>query len=90
MISSLQLVPQHEFTTKKVGENDFGVQDVMRDGFRVIKSEFNQHPLEQRLEKWSDTQQTLKYTMLRNTFGMGVPVMLQMEDYLLSQVFCID
>jgi hypothetical protein len=51
MISSLQMVPQHEISVQRVGDNEFGVQDVMRDGFKVVKSEFNKHPLQDRLQK---------------------------------------
>ncbi|CAO1617490.1 unnamed protein product [Parajaminaea phylloscopi] len=54
-----------------------GVHDAMRHGARNLAFETSsaeKHPLQARLESWDQTRDTLKLTLQRNMYGMGVPV----------------
>ncbi|KAJ3079757.1 hypothetical protein HK102_003531 [Quaeritorhiza haematococci] len=66
---------------------EFGVHDTLREGFRTVRSEvIRGHPLEAHLEQYEDTQTRLKYSMYRQTHGIHLPIRLQMERALVSQV----
>ncbi|KAJ8323735.1 hypothetical protein QVD99_007102 [Batrachochytrium dendrobatidis] len=43
------------------------------------------HPLESHLEQWDQTQEQLKTTVLRNTFGIHMPLRLKMEQALIKE-----
>ncbi|KAJ3255981.1 Pre-mRNA-splicing factor [Boothiomyces macroporosus] len=71
----------------QVGGSEYGVHDTFRNGFRGITNEItNKHPLETRLAMWQETQQELKYEMLRQTQGIHAPIRLKMEKMLVGNV----
>ncbi|KAF9956429.1 hypothetical protein BGZ65_002737 [Modicella reniformis] len=52
----------------------------MRYGMRQIANEVTaKHPLEHRLAEWENTQEELKMSLARNTFGMHAPIKMAME-----------
>lgn len=67
-----------------------GVHDTMRYGPRSLAEEASaasvQHPLQQRLERWEETRDTLKLTMQRNMFGMAAPIRTLMERRIVEHV----
>ncbi|RKO90801.1 proteasome maturation factor UMP1, partial [Blyttiomyces helicus] len=66
---------------------EFGVHDTLRHGLRSVRSEVvPSHPLEKVLDQWDDTQEQLRYSMHRRAFGSHLPIRLQMEKALVSQV----
>ncbi|KAG0268036.1 hypothetical protein DFQ27_007665 [Actinomortierella ambigua] len=66
--------------------NSYGLHDTMRFGIRQISTEVStRHPLEHRLDQWESTQEELKLTMARNTYGMHMPIKLTMERELVTK-----
>ncbi|ORX57315.1 proteasome maturation factor UMP1 [Piromyces finnis] len=91
-MNSYRIVPKanEKTVTKSVSDTlnkEYGVHDTFRYGPRKLVDEvLPAHPLQARLENWDATQDRLQMTMLRNTFGMHVPIRLQMEKAIVSQV----
>ncbi|EGF77787.1 hypothetical protein BATDEDRAFT_91476 [Batrachochytrium dendrobatidis JAM81] len=86
---SLRLVPASlpNKPPQSLGENtEFGTHDTFRHGFNVMRANITQgHPLESHLEQWDQTQEQLKTTVLRNTFGIHMPLRLKMEQALIKE-----
>jgi proteasome maturation protein len=91
-MDSYRIVPKanEKTVTKSVTDtlnSEYGVHDTFRYGPRRIVDEvLPAHPLQTRLEHWDETQNKLHMTMLRNTYGMHVPIRLQMEKAIVSQL----
>lgn len=45
-----------------------------------------QHPMQNRLDKWDETRDNLALTMQRNLYGLGAPVRTLMERRVVEQV----
>ena len=45
-----------------------------------------QHPMQNRLEKWDETRDNLTLTMQRNMYGLGAPIRTLMERRVVEQV----
>lgn len=59
-----------------------GVHDALRHGSRNLAHETSsasKQPLQARLEHWEQTRDTLKLTLQRNMYGMGVPIKTAFE-----------
>lgn len=85
----------HPTTYSHLGPNSTGapsapgVKDILRDGLGPAVTSLNDtsissppesnHPLEHRLRKWEETQETLKMESLRRTFGLAEPLRREME-----------
>ncbi|KAK0547001.1 hypothetical protein OC846_005030 [Tilletia horrida] len=65
-----------------------GVHDSFRHGgprsLAYEHSSAAQHPIQNRLEKWDETRDNFKLTVMRNTFGIGAPMRVLMERELVS------
>ncbi|KAJ3158295.1 hypothetical protein HDU86_003004 [Geranomyces michiganensis] len=88
---SLRLIPGTQpsrATVAVVGrDTEYGVHDAMREGIRSVASEvIARHPVENIESQWKQTQEQLRMTMHRQTFGLHAPLRLQMEKALVSQV----
>jgi proteasome maturation protein len=58
----------------------FGLHDTLLHGPRSLATEIsNENPLKKRLESWEETQDNLKLTLHRNTYGLHAPMRLLME-----------
>ena len=93
---SLEVVPPALDTSRGVdvrrtAHPETGVHDAMRHGPRSMHAETSAasfHPVQNRLEKWDETQRNWKLAVQRNTFGLGMPVRTMMERKLVAQVRC--
>lgn len=69
-----------------------GIHDAMRHGARNLAFEISsadRHQLQVRLDTWEETKDTLKLTLQRNMYGMGVPVRSTFERKAVAWVsFC--
>ncbi|KAI8592147.1 proteasome maturation factor UMP1-domain-containing protein [Geranomyces variabilis] len=88
---SLRLIPATQpsrATVAVVGrDTEYGVHDSMREGIRSVASEvIARHPVENIESQWKQTQEQLRMTMHRQTFGLHAPLRLQMEKALVNQV----
>ncbi|KAH6568203.1 hypothetical protein BASA50_007336 [Batrachochytrium salamandrivorans] len=86
---SLRIVPASlpNQAPRNMGSNsEFGTHDTFRHGFNTMRTNITKgHPLESHLEQWDHTQEQLKSTVLRNAFGIHMPLRLQMEQALIKQ-----
>ncbi|KAH8917059.1 proteasome maturation factor UMP1 [Atractiella rhizophila] len=65
--------------------NELGLHDTLRYGPRSLLTEISgKHPLQGRIEKWEETQDNLKLTMMRDLYGIHAPVRLLMERKMAS------
>jgi len=91
-MDSYRIVPKanEKTVSKSVADTlnkEYGVHDTFRYGPRRLVDEvLPAHPLQARLENWDETQNKLHMTMLRNSYGMHVPIRLQMEKAIVSQI----
>ncbi|KAG4104542.1 proteasome maturation factor UMP1-domain-containing protein [Neocallimastix lanati (nom. inval.)] len=91
-MESYRIVPKanEKTVTKSVADtlnNEYGVHDTFRYGPRRLVDEvLPAHPLQTRLEHWDETQNRLQMTMFRNSYGAHVPIRLQMEKAIVSQL----
>ncbi|KAL1413167.1 hypothetical protein Q8F55_000916 [Vanrija albida] len=73
---------QYAVSTKATNHSQTGTHDAFRFGPSSAAQTVaagNASPLQARLEKWSETQQQLRSTVQRNTFGLSVPLRKAME-----------
>lgn len=81
----MRLVPSSQqegsnSTSLKQTSNELGLHDALRHGQRSLATEFNStNPLQNRLQKWEETQDNLKLNLQRNLYGMHLPVRQLME-----------
>ncbi|KAF8588463.1 hypothetical protein K439DRAFT_634879 [Ramaria rubella] len=77
MNPSLRLVPADGGPSKasvKDTSNELGLHDTLRNGPRSLAHEVKGGSvLQQRLEKWEETQDNLKLTLQRNLYGLHMP-----------------
>ncbi|CAD6574402.1 MAG: hypothetical protein CYPHOPRED_005414 [Cyphobasidiales sp. Tagirdzhanova-0007] len=67
--------------------NAQGLHDTLTYGPRSVAAEVApKHPLEQRLSQWTETQDTLKFTLQRQLYGVHMPVRQLMERSIVGQV----
>ncbi|ORX64040.1 proteasome maturation factor UMP1 [Anaeromyces robustus] len=91
-MDSYRIVPKanEKSVTKSIAETsnkEYGVHDTFRYGPRRLVDEvLPPHPLQARLENWDETQNKLHMSMLRNSYGIHVPIRLQMEKAIVSQI----
>jgi len=65
--------------------NTHGVHDYVRHGPRSLKDEVTAvHPLEPRLKNWAKTRQAQQDKVLMDSFGMYMPIRLNMERSLVT------
>jgi len=92
---SLRVVPPtassskeaHVVSTKATAHPLTGTHDTFRYGLPGAAQSVavgNVSPLQARLEKWASTQQELRQTIERNTFGLAVPLRQAMEQKIVS------
>lgn len=92
MDGSHRLVPSGHSTSKSSASiastaNSVGLHDTLRYGPKTIAEDVRTigSGLKQRLENWEETQDALKLTIQRNTYGMHAPMRLLMERKLVAQ-----
>ncbi|KAJ3019924.1 hypothetical protein HKX48_001568 [Thoreauomyces humboldtii] len=89
---SMRLLPTRQSsTTNSIAEagrgTEYGVHDTLRQGLKSIRGEVvARHPVDEIDSQWKQTQEQLKMTMQRQTFGLHAPLRLQMEKVLINQV----
>ncbi|KAI9292379.1 proteasome maturation factor UMP1 [Neoconidiobolus thromboides FSU 785] len=67
--------------------NEFGVHDTLRFGMRSIANELvSNHPLEQRLAQWGETEMNMKNQLHRKVYGLHAPLRTLMERDILSKL----
>ncbi|KAJ3864583.1 MAG: proteasome maturation factor UMP1-domain-containing protein, partial [Lentinula lateritia] len=84
---SLRIVPASVPKTASVAEtsNSLGLHDTLQYGPRTIATEMKtEGSLKDRLYNWEETQDNLKLTMMRNTYGLHAPMRLLMERRIVS------
>jgi len=64
--------------------NELGLHDALRHGPRSLATEVKGNAVQQRLERWEETQDQLKLSMQRNMFGLHMPVRQLMERKIVS------
>jgi len=83
MDPSLRIVPSAAPKSASVNNtaNSFGLHDTLQYGPRSIAAEVTNttNGLQNRLENWSETQDNLRLTLQRQTFGLHMPMRLLME-----------
>ncbi|WWC62784.1 uncharacterized protein I303_105381 [Kwoniella dejecticola CBS 10117] len=93
---SLRLVPAaaqsssdaHIVSAQATAHPVTGTHDTFRHGLKSAAQTIapgNVHPLQTRLEKWSQTQQQLEQNMQSSTYGLAVPLRKAMEIKLVSE-----
>ncbi|WFD30828.1 hypothetical protein MSPP1_001852 [Malassezia sp. CBS 17886] len=64
-----------------------GVHDTFRHGLRSLRAETSldaQHPVQNRLERWDESQRSWKLQVQRDMFGVGMPLRTVMERRFVS------
>ncbi|KAF4623283.1 hypothetical protein D9613_002022 [Agrocybe pediades] len=82
MESSLRIVPARSQKSATVQDtaNSLGLHDTLKYGPRNLATEVQSSGgIKSRLENWEATQDNLKLTLERNTFGMHAPMRRLME-----------
>ncbi|PVF94550.1 hypothetical protein CPB86DRAFT_788943 [Serendipita vermifera] len=88
MSNSLRIVPTNDNSkaTLKDTANQHGVHDTLRYGPKTLATQHNApSALQNRLEKWEQTQDELKLNLYRNVYGLHAPVRLLMERKAVAQ-----
>ncbi|THH19183.1 hypothetical protein EUX98_g8826 [Antrodiella citrinella] len=83
MDPSLRLVPAAGPKTASLQDTSshFGLHDSLRYGPRSIAAEVQTtSTIKDRLQGWEETQDNLKLTMLRNTYGLHAPVIILVQN----------
>ncbi|KAI9512292.1 proteasome maturation factor UMP1 [Russula earlei] len=84
---SLRIVPAKAPVKASISDtaNSLGLHDTLKYGPRSLADEIKStNPLQERLEKWDDTQRNLKLTMHRNIYGLHAPIRQLMERKVVS------
>jgi len=90
MQQSLRVVPSSSpvptsLVSVKSTAGELSVHDALRHGPRSLATEVNElNPLQQRLDKWEETQDVLKLNLQRNLYGLHLPVRQLMERKIVS------
>ncbi|KAJ3724302.1 proteasome maturation factor UMP1-domain-containing protein [Lentinula guzmanii] len=87
MDPSFRIVPASAPKSASVAQtsNSLGLHDTLRYGPRMIATEVKtEGDLKDRLQNWEETQDNLKLTMMRNTYGLHAPMRLLMERNIVS------
>ncbi|TFY73053.1 hypothetical protein EWM64_g10959 [Hericium alpestre] len=89
MEPSYKIIPADSAKTVSVKDtaNSFGLHDTLQYGPRSLGAEISSTSrLRNRLEKWDETQDNFKLTMLNDTMGLAMPMKLLMERKIVSQI----
>ncbi|KAF9535768.1 proteasome maturation factor UMP1 [Crepidotus variabilis] len=87
MEPSYRIVPSSSPKSASIKDtaNSLGLHDSLQYGPRSLAAETKSgNGLKERLENWEATQDNLKLTLERNTFGMHVPLRKLMERKIVS------
>ncbi|GAA6043505.1 hypothetical protein JCM8097_002246 [Rhodosporidiobolus ruineniae] len=89
-MTSLALVPSSQPTSSSLSTadtaNSHGLHDSLTHGLRSLAADVApKHPLDNRLQQWDTTRETLSMTLHRNLYGLHAPVRLMMERQLVQQ-----
>lgn len=86
----LQSLIPHNNNSKfsKINEKgQFGIQDVMNDGFQCVKSSLDSaHPLERCEKEYHSHQQQINYTILKSVQGLHAPLRLKFENKMAAKI----
>ncbi|KAF9792269.1 proteasome maturation factor UMP1 [Thelephora terrestris] len=87
MESSLRIVPaQGPKTTKSETTNSLGLHDTLQYGPRSMVNEFKSHSaIKDRLENWEETRDNTKLTLMRNLYGVSLPLQIMMERKIVAK-----
>ncbi|GAA5795329.1 proteasome maturation factor UMP1-domain-containing protein [Helicostylum pulchrum] len=78
--------PENVMSTLNTTHPELGGHDALRYGTRSIKTEvLPGHPLENRLDNWSETQWELKLNLARQAYGMHAPIKMMMEKSIVEK-----
>merc|ERR1712071_119592 len=84
----IKLLPQNEFSQEtSIKPGNFGLHDTLRNGMSSVREQSTAaHPLEFSEKNFHKNKQQQEFTILRNTQGLHMPMKLQMERTILSNV----
>jgi len=87
MESSLRIVPAQGLkTTKSETTNSLGLHDTLQYGPRSMVNEFKSHSaIKDRLDNWEETQDNMKLTLMRNLYGVSLPLQITMERQIVTR-----
>ncbi|KAF9646838.1 proteasome maturation factor UMP1 [Thelephora ganbajun] len=87
MESSLRIVPaQGPKTTNSDTTNSLGLHDNLQYGPCSMVNQFKSHgAIKDRLENWEETQDNVRFTLMRNLYGVSLPLQIMMERKIVAK-----